>query len=650
MTPLNNLLISENRIKALEKRGITSVEDIQEFFPRKYYDFTNPTGLKPDMCGEYSAVVGTLKGVSTDKKNNTLMLKAKVTDRESGKNLNVMWIGSYYLKNIIENWIDQQVIVCGKLTYFEDYHSFHMNNPLVFDREIDKNLRVYPIYRKMKGISDEFMQSTIKGALLLHREETMPVKYRDKWHLMELNRAIYTMHRPQTMADLESARKRFVYEKMLSFAVEIEKKERTVSKGTIYNIKTLKNTQDYIASLPFSLTQSQKTVFDEMVKQATDGRRINALVQGDVGSGKTIQAFLMMFAMADSGYQSVLMAPTQILARQHYEKLQEDAGKYGYGVAFISSETKSREKKEILKGIKDGTYTFVVGTHSVLSDEIEYKDLALIVIDEEHKFGVSQRGCLTERAKQGVHCINMSGTPIPRTLAGTLYGTSIEVYDLELPKERKPVQTAVFNNDVKIYEFIYKKILETQQAYVVCPWIDDESESNDIQTVENAVKSYEGFFAGYPDVKIGCVTGKMKPDESGKIIEDFVAGRLQILIATTVIEVGVNVPNANVIIINNAERFGLAQLHQLRGRVGRGAAQGYCILKSPDRENPRLKVMCETTNGLEIAREDMKMRGTGNLLGTEQSGKSEIIDMIIQYPNMYQKVKGDAAEIVTNGV
>lgn len=650
MTALNNLLISENRIKALAKKGIESVEDVQQFFPRKYYDFSAPAELIPQNQDKYIAIIGTLDGVSTDKKNNVLMLKAKVTDEHTQKKLNVMWIGSYYLKDIIENWIDRKVIVCGKLTYFEEYHSFHMNNPVIFDKNIEKNLRIYPVYRKMKGISEEFMEKTIETSLSLHREETIPVKYRDKYHLMEINKAIRTMHHPESMQELEQAKKRFTYEKLLSFAMEIEKEDKTVSKGTIFNIKTLKNTNDYIETLPFSLTQSQQTVFQDMKQKALNGIRINALVQGDVGAGKTVQAFLMMFAMADSGYQSVIMAPTQILAQQHYEKLKESADKYGYEVAFLSGETKGKEKKELLAGIESGKYTFVVGTHSVINPSIAYKQLALIIIDEEHKFGVAQRNLLTERAKQGVHCINMSGTPIPRTLASTMYGTSVSVYDLEVPAIRKPIQTAVFNNDIKICEFIYKKILEGQQAYVVCPWIEDESETSGIQTVEASLKSYSEFFKQYPEVKIGCVTGKMKPDESGAVIDAFMKRELQILISTTVIEVGVNVPNANVIVINNAERFGLAQLHQLRGRVGRGSDQGYCILKSAEKDNPRLQIMCKTTNGLEIATEDMKLRGTGDLLGTEQSGKNEYIDLIIRYPNMYKKVKEDAREIVEAGI
>lgn len=647
---LENLGITKNRIAALNKKGIFSVEDVLRFFPRSYYDFSEQKNLDCSYHEQYISIIGQLKSVSVDKKNDTLMLKAKVTDEITGKTLHIIWIGSYFLKSIIENWEGEKVIACGKLRYFEEYGSFHMSNPVVFDRKIEENLKVYPIYKKMKGISEEFMQGVLDHALCTYQNETLPVEYRDKYHLMELNAALHAMHRPKTMEEVTRANKRFVYEELLNFAVSIEKEERAVSKGTIFNIKSQKNTLQFIESLPFKLTDSQNKVYQDMKEKAKDGQRINALVQGDVGSGKTVQAFLMMFAMADSGYQSVLMAPTQILAKQHYEKLKESAEKLGYKTAFLTGETKGREKKNLLSGIASGEYTFVVGTHSVLNPSITYKKLALVVIDEEHKYGVSQREILTGKAKDGVHIISMSGTPIPRTLASTIYGNSVTVYDLEVPANRKPIQTAIFNNLEKICRFIHQKIVQGQQAYIVCPWIDNDMDCKyEVDTVESAYQEYSQYFKQYPDIKIGIVTGKMKAEESGAILNEFSAGNLQILISTTVIEVGVNVPNANIIVIHNADRFGLAQLHQLRGRVGRGSDQGYCILKSPDKENERLNIMCRTTKGMEIAQEDMKLRGTGNLLGTEQSGRNEYIDLILQYPNMYKFVKKDAQELVDLG-
>lgn len=647
---LEALGITENRIKALEKAGLCTLENIQRFFPRTYYDFKNPTTLqKPLAEPRYTSVIGNVTSIKTDKTNETLMIKAKVTEKESGKTLHIIWIGAYYLYRIIKEWEGEDVIVCGKLEYRQEYHSYHMNNPIIFDRNIENNLKIYPVYKKMKGISQEFMDKTISQALRCPIEETLPAELIKKYHLLGLKEAISIMHSPDSMEDLDKARKRLVYDKLLYFASHIEKEDRFISKGSIYNIKTVAKTMKYIESLPFKLTDSQQNVFKSMKDAAYEGKRINALVQGDVGSGKTMIAFLMMFAMADSGYQSVLMAPTVILARQHYLSLKEAAEKFGYNVVFLSGDTPKKEKTRILKEIEQGECQFIIGTHSVLGDAITYKNLSLVVIDEEQKFGVQQREIVAEKAKYGVHKISMSATPIPRTLAGAVYGTGIEVYDLELPAERKPVQTAIFNNDQKIFEFILKKIKEGQQAYVVCPFIDDPEEKTSVQTVEVTYDNYCKYF--HPKgIQIGCVTGKTKKQEADDIIAEFASGKTKILIATTIIEVGVNVPKANIIVINNAERFGLSQLHQLRGRVGRGSDPGYCILKSSDRENPRLLAICKTTNGFEIAKEDMRLRGSGNLLGTEQSGQNEYINLILQYPNMYEFAKRDAKELVDQGL
>lgn len=646
---LASLGVKENRIKQLSKRNLATVEDIQRFFPRKYYDYSRASELLPVNANRHTAVIGTLMSVSTKKTNNTLMVKAKVFEPKSEKMLNIIWIGHYYLYKIIQPWVKETVIACGELTYNEEYHSFHMSNPIVFDTQIDKNLRIYPVYKKMSGISAEFMQDLIDASLGVLTQDPLPEDLLKKYHLMPLTEALMAMHHPTSPADVEKARKRFTYEQLTAFALRLECEEREISKGTFFNIKSLKSVDQYIRSLPYELTDSQKKVFAEMRETAYNGMRINALVQGDVGSGKTVIAVLMMLAMADSGYQSVLMAPTAILAAQHYETISSVAESYGYKAAFLSSDLKTPEKRKLLKGIETGEYRFIVGTHSVISEDIVYKNLALAVIDEEHKFGVKQRDRIFERSRFGMHKLSMSATPIPRTLAATIYGKSTAVYDLELPAVRKPVQTAVFNNDLKIFEFIRKKVLDGQQAYVVCPFIDDPDNKYPVETVEDACIRYKEYFDPL-NISVESVTGALKKADAEEILERFRKGNVQILIATSIIEVGVNVPNANIIVINNAERFGLAQLHQLRGRVGRGSAQGYCILKSADRENARLAVMCRTTDGLEIAKEDMALRGTGNILGTEQSGKSDEINLILTFPNMYEYCKKDAVMLADRGM
>lgn len=635
--------IKKNRIGILKKRGINSVEDLHCFFPRKYYDFRTPSSLIPENHDKYCSIIGLFQTVETQKTNNTLMVKAKVYDCNTDKKLNIIWIGHYYIYKMIKELTGQNVIVCGKLTYNPEYNSYHMNNPITFSTDIAGNSIIYPVYKKLTGISEEYIQELIQKSFKYDMEENLPETFIKKHQLLSRKEAIIARHKPKSPIDIQKSKARFAYEKLYFCALEAEKNNREIPKGTIKHIRTLKNTSKFLQSLPFSLSKGQSTAIHDIQEQAKGGKRVNALIQGDVGSGKTIVAFASMFAMADSGYQSILMAPTVILARQHYADLEKEAAKYGYHTVLIAGKQSAKEKANINKGIKEGYYDFIIGTHGLISDSITYNNLGMVIIDEEHRFGVEQRNALLDRSKEGVHTITMSATPIPRTIASVLYGSNVSVYDLELPKERKPVQTAIFNNDIKIYEFLKKKISEGQQAYIVCPYIDEDD--SDIAAIENTYSEYKRAFSA-SGINIATVTGKMKDNEMEEVIQRFAKGEIQILIATTVIEVGVNVPSANVIVINNAERFGLAQLHQLRGRIGRGSSQGYCILKSAEKNNPRLQIMCKTTNGFEIAKEDMKLRGSGNLLGTQQSGRDEFVNLMLSYPKIFNAAKEDANEFL----
>lgn len=646
---LVELGLKESRLKTLEKKKLISIEDVQCFYPRKYYDFTKAQTLTPGSNGKYIAVIGMLTKVKSKKTNNVLMLQAKVMTDENIM-LNVQWIGSYYLKSIISEWENERVIVCGELSYMPSYKSYHMNNPIVFDRNIKSNLRIHTVYTKFDKISDDWMRQLIAAALTKQRKENIPESLIQKYKLLDINQAIQVMHNPTYISELENARKRLVYDKLLLFASRIEERERIISKGTIYNAKTMKSVYDIIQNLPFTLSDGQKNAFESMKTDMVNGKRVNALIQGDVGSGKTIVAFLLMMLMADSGYQSVLMAPTQVLAKQHFKELNNFAMKYGYQAAFLSSELSQKERKQVLSGIKNGTYQLIVGTHSVANEKIEYKNLALTITDEEHKFGIAQKNILLEKAQNGTHCIIMSATPIPRTMANVMYGNSISVYDFKPPAERQKVQTAIFNNDSKIFEFLHKEIMSGRQCYVICSSIKNTGEKmKDILSVEQTERMYQKYFASYPDINIGVVTGKMSTAEMNEVIEKFEKNEIQILISTTVIEVGVNIPNASVIVINNAERFGLSQMHQLRGRVGRGKDKAYCILKSADKDNMRLKALVDITDGYEIAKVDLEQRGTGDILGYSQSGDNEYIDLMLKYPNMFKMIQKDAAFLADIG-
>ncbi len=645
--------LRQAEVKKLDKKGFTTDRDIRRFFPRKYYDFSLPTCPSPFDSGKYIAVSGTLSEVKTDKKNGILMLKAKVIEQSSGITIHVMWIGSYYLKNIITKWKGEKIFMGGRFTYFEQFHSYHMNNPYIFVKDCESARKIYPVYTKMSGISEEYMYNLIDRCLAIQEDDAIPEDLLTYHKLMGINEALHEIHHPSSMEKLASAQNRIVYEDMLRFGVLSEVNDRSLSKGSVYNIRMIPKTLKFIDSLPFKLTPSQLSAFEDMKKKAIEGKRINALVQGDVGSGKTMVAFLMMFAMADSGFQAAIMAPTDVLARQHYEKLKVFADKLGFNTVFLHGGMKAKERKEVLKSIADGSADFIVGTHSLFSESVEYKNLSLSVIDEEHKFGAAHTEKLFLKSPGGMHIVQMSATPIPRTLASAIYGSSLSVYDLERPSGRKEVQTAIFNNDTKIYEFIEKQVHTGRQCFVVCPLVSatDKSEERDVLSVDKTFKLYEGYFtAGNKGIRIAAISGKTPSAEAERILSDFKSGDIDILISTTVVEVGVDVPNASVIVINNAEYFGIAQLHQLRGRVGRGGFKGYCILKSKDRENKRLKLLASTTDGYELAKMDAQMRGPGDILGSRQSGKSDDIELIMKYPKVYAIIKKEAPDLVDRGI
>lgn len=646
---LESIPLTPAEVKKLSSKGFERIQDVQQFFPRKYYDFSHTSSLTPNLNGKYIAVIGKFDKIEIDKKGTVLMLKAKVLTKPDDKKLNVMWIGSFYLKDIIRNWVGEDVIVCGKMTYFEEYHSFHMNNPLVFSTYIDMHKKIMPIYKKMSGISEEWMLNIIKKALKKEIISETPQKYVSKHNLVDIETAYNSMHFPESIEALKKAQTRLVYDELLSFAWDIEKEQRNVSKGTRYNIKSIEKTKSYAAGLSFDLTESQKKTFNSIYRMASGGLRVNALVQGDVGSGKTMIAFLSMIAIAESGYQSVLMAPTEVLAGQHYEKFKEDAETMGFGIEYLRGGMKAKEKKEALKRILLGESKIIIGTHSVLSDAVEYNDLALIVIDEEHKFGVAQEERLLRKASEGVHVINMSATPIPRTIAQTVYGDSVQVYDLELPGRRKEIKTVIMDDQMEIYDFIDRQLGEGSQAYVVCPVIEKSTKKkamNVIDVFDAYIKRYE---MARPGTVIKSVTGKTSSEETEEILKAFHEGKVDILVSTTVIEVGVDNPNATVIVINSAENFGLAQLHQLRGRVGRGSKQGYCILNSQEKDNERLKAIRETTNGYKLAEKDLLLRGPGDILGERQSGTNKQISLAIKYPKIYAAAKDDARELMNVG-
>ncbi len=634
--------ITTTKLNQFKKKGINNVDDLILTFPRSYTDYSHAVTLRDAVSGDKVAMVVVVRDVVKRMGSRVPYVDIVCREEETRNQVIVRYFNMLYMYDRFIDCIDKTLVVCGK--YSDTEYGKQIINPEVFTDDVENALHIYPVYRKIAGMSDEYFNNVMNAALLQYEpEEELSDRLRSNFNLIGKAELISSIHRPKTGEDIKQASKRLVFERLYKFASKMVEDASGINRVSTIRPTSLTKTNELIKVFPYDLTSDQKEVITSLITTAQEGKRINALIQGDVGSGKTICAFLLMFAMADNGYQSALMAPTGVLAKQHYEELKGYAEKLGFTTVYLGSELKASEKKQIYAQIKSGEADFVVGTHSVISDAVEFKNLGLTVADEEHKFGVVQRETLKKKAGEGVHSVSMSATPIPRTLAMTLYNGALDIYTImQMPNGRKPVKTAVVKDDISIFRFMEKEISMGHQCYVVCPLITDSDTASDDEeppvSVEEALNNINNYF-GIRGIKAEAVTGKMKDEEKSIIIDRFKKNETQILVATTIIEVGVNVPNATVITIMNADRFGLAGLHQLRGRVGRSSLQSYCILKSDQDNNPRLEAMVSTTNGFEIAEADLKLRGTGDFLGTRQSGDDENIKLIMKYPTYYQRIK-----------
>ena len=645
--------LSTRQINAFKKKNIETTEELVRLFPKKYHDYSVAHPLTQSINGLDTAIQGVLIDLKTDKKNGIALIKGKVKENVTNNILIITWIGSYFLKNIIKEWVDKEVIVGGTIQYVTKFNNpfYSVLNPYLFELNPEAHKKIYKENKSIKGVSDDTLNEVISKVLVSYPEnDTVPKEVITKYSLMDINSALRTMHNPRNLSQIEKARKRIVFNQLIYFAREIKLDARNHSKGTSYNLRTKKVINTVIQSLPYELTADQKKAVDDLTEKMKDGRRIDVLLQGDVGYGKTIVAFLLSLGMAESGYQSVILAPLQQLAYQHFIELSEMAKNYGIKIAYLDGTTKASEKKEITNGIKNGEYSIVVGTHSLFSDDITYKNLAFVVIDEEQKFGVEQRNKMYSKAIPGYHRISMSATPMPRTITDIIYDDSCkEICNIKTkPKEKLEIKTQIYDNSFGIMKFMENQIREGHQCYSVCPLIEKNETSDKMDGVKSTEEIYKEYceYFSKKGIAVAMVTGKTSAEETEQTFDDFRNNRVKIMVSTTVIEVGINVPNATVIVINNAERFGLSTLHQLRGRVGRGKYQSYCLLNSTQKENDRLNIIQSTTDGFQIAEADCKLRGSGNILGTEQSGNNKYIDLIMEYPNMYKKIKEIADQIL----
>lgn len=627
------VMVDKRKKTLLNSAGFFTDMDLLYDVPYRYYDMSEKTVLSESCEGKFVCLAGKcLKIGSSVCRNGSVMVKAEMKS-EGTAQFFVTMFGGDSIKSMLKPLEGQNCIVAGKARFFGK--ACYISEPVIFEPERYVRETVKCICRKRKGISAQWMENAKTNILKnLEIKETLPDYIVNGYRLYERKKALKALQHPADRNDLEQALKRQLVEDLLYFACANEKVRRLAGGKSKYVIRTLAKTKKLAESLPYALTGDQKKVLDGILKQMAAGNRVTALVQGDVGCGKSICAFLLMTAAAENGYQSVLMAPTAILAEQHYGELSGYAAAAGIPVVLLTGRLSAAEKKKALSDIKTMDAVMVVGTHAAAGD-VEFNRLALAIVDEEHRFGTKIRGALL---KSGCHSVNFTATPIPRTVAQTIYAGR-ELYEIKnAPSGRKPVKTSLAGTLQQALETVKSELAAGNQAYIVCPCITDDGNEND---AASGVYSVSKAGSQYLGVEIGTVTGGTKnrrqEKEAEKVMEDFRTGKIRVLCATTVIEVGVNVPDATVMVIVDAYRFGLAQLHQLRGRVGRGKKQGTCILVC-DRQVERLSALCSTHDGFLIAQMDYRERGAGNITGIEQSGMNRFVSAAVSHPVYYESL------------
>ena len=625
--------IGEKTQKLFAKINILTVGDLLHTFPRDYESFQSPVPIAQAKVGEICAIEAIVCGsVNVKKVRSLTILQVLVKDASGGMQLT--FFNMPFLKNILKP--GSRHIFRGRVQ--SKGPAKLMEQPRLYkEEEYGKYLAfIQPRYSLTKGLTNQTIQKAVKQALTYYHfgQDPYPEEFRKQYDLMERREAMNNIHFPISYEDLVKARRRMVFEEFFSFLYFLrENKEQSRLLENEYRMIETADTQRLLEQLPYRLTGAQMKAWQEICSDMSSLWCMNRLVQGDVGSGKTIIAVLALLMCAANGYQGAMMAPTEVLAAQHYEGICEYVQKYHVAlkpVLLVGSMT-AKEKREVYEKIASGEANLVIGTHAVIQEKVKFRNLALVVTDEQHRFGVRQRETLAEKGKSP-HVLVMSATPIPRTLAIILYGDlQVSVID-ELPANRLPIKNCVVNTSFrpKAYQFIEKEVRAGHQAYVICPMVE-EGEMDDL---ENVMDYADKLRAALPtDIQVATLHGKMKAADKNRIMEEYASHNIDVLVSTTVIEVGINVPNATVMMVENAERFGLAQLHQLRGRVGRGEHQSYCIfISAQDNQETmeRLEILNHSNDGFYIASEDLKLRGPGDLFGIRQSG-----DLAFQMGDIY---------------
>ena len=626
--------ITAKQLSNLKSLGINTIYDLIYYFPRAYDDRTNIKKIGELKFNEYIVLkASVMSAVNLTVRSGKKIVKAMVSDGTGI--MEILWFGMPYIKKSLK--IGEEYLFIGQTKKSAVFQLINPEYKLFSGQQKVSENEILPIYSSNKNITQNNLRKLVEKFIanfLNYFEENIPDKLIKEYKIMERKSAIKNIHYPVSMKEIEEAKRRFAIEELLILELGILKNRFIIenSNSKNYEVEGKKEkVKEFLSQLTFNLTNAQKKVIKEIYDEISNGKIVNRLIQGDVGSGKTVVAMVMLIYMAENAYQGALMAPTEILANQHYLGIKEKLEKIGLRVELLTSSIKGKKKNEILEGIANGEVDIVIGTHSLIEDNVIFKKLGLIVIDEQHRFGVNQRNKLREKGFLG-NLLVMSATPIPRSLALSIYGDlDLSIID-ELPPGRTPIKTKWIANDEdleKMYNFIYKKVNDGNQAYFVAPLI----ETSDKMALKSVDKVSEEIERKFSNKKIGIIHGKMKAKEKDEVMLKFKNKEYDILIATTVIEVGIDVPASTIMTIYNAERFGLSALHQLRGRVGRGSKQSYCFLISnsmTENSKQRLSIMEETEDGFRIAEEDLKLRNSGEIFGLRQSGFSDLkfIDII----------------------
>lgn len=640
--------IGEETAASLREMNIETVQDLIEYLPFRYEDY-RLKDLAEVQHEERVTVEGVVHSepslIYYSRKKSRLTVKLLV-----GRYLiSAVFFNQPYLKNKIV--LNETITVTGK--WDRNRQTITVNEMKVGHHHNERELE--PVYSIKGSVTVKSLRKYIQNAFLSYGnriEENLPASLIQKYKLLSRHLALKAMHFPKDSNDLKQARRRMIYEEFLLFQLKMQalrkiQRENSMGVQQKYQLPLLKQ---YIATLPFPLTSAQKRVVNEILADMKSPYRMNRLLQGDVGSGKTVVASIALFASHTAGFQGALMVPTEILAEQHFQSLSKLLQPMGVNVALLTSSVKGKKRKEILYELAQGKIHILIGTHALIQDEVNFQKLGLVITDEQHRFGVEQRRILREKG-ESPDVLFMTATPIPRTLAITVFGEmDVSIID-EMPAGRKTIETYWAKHDMleRVLAFMEKELRKGRQAYVICPLIE-ESEKLDLQNAIDVHNVLTQYFSGR--FKVGLMHGKLHPSEKEEVMKEFSGNKIQVLVSTTVVEVGVNVPNATFMLIYDAERFGLSQLHQLRGRVGRGSDQSYCILLAdPKSENgkERMRIMTETNDGFVLSEKDLELRGPGDFFGKKQSGLPEfkVADMVHDY-RVLEVARDDAAKLVSS--